>query len=193
MLPTPEMAKRKMKIAHRTDVSLDHPIDVLYARGGLRRHQDEDPTVAQQRRDAGAAFANLAWHVWGQPFAGIDLRSKRLVPPSNNAEDVDALAEKARRARQTDLRTPEERAEDVRARCEAMMRSVDRNPLRGRVLRWVAVECRPIEDLASDRRKRRRLLRLLLDALDLVGDWREIGRAEEGVRGLWARRAAEAA
>ena len=181
--PTVEMqAKRK---AIGMDVSLDHPLDVLYADGQLRRHYDEDSARAMERRDAGAAFARLAWQVWGQPFAGIDERSRRLVAPSLDGDDADT-----RRARQTDLRSPEERAEDVRAKCEAMMLAVDRNVLRGRVLRHVAIQCRTIEEWSPDRRMRKRLLRLLLDALDLLADQREMKRMEDAVRGGWGRRAA---
>lgn len=189
--PTPELAAKRMEAVARMDISIDHPLEVMFARGQLKRYHDEDGTIAQQRRDAGAAFANLAWHVWGQPFSGIDLRSKRLVPPSAGVEDAEALLE--RRARQTDLRTPEERAEDVRLRYEAMARIANRIGVRGWVLRKVAQELVPIEALAVGQSKRRRLRSLLLDALDLIGDWREVKRVEEAVRGEWARRAVEAA
>lgn len=189
--PTPELAAKRMEAVARMDISLDHPLEVMFARGQLKRHHDEDGTIAQQRRDAGAAFANLAWHVWGQPFSGIDLRTKRLVAPSLETGPDDAPD--PRRAALSDFRTPEERAEDVRARYEAMARIASRIGIRGWVLRKVAQELVPIEALAVGQSKRRRLRSLLLDALDLIGDWREVKRAEEAVRGEWARRSAEAA
>lgn len=187
--PTPEMALKRMKELGRMDVSLDHPIDVLHAEGLLARGF-EDPAEAERRRDAGRAFANLAFHVFGQPFATIDGRSRRMVAPSINQDDADDIAAKEARARQTDLRTPEERAEDVRARYDAMVRLIGPGSIREWVLRKVAVFCEPIHALARNPSKREQLRLHLLDALDLIGDERAVRRAVDDVRGEWGRRAA---
>lgn len=187
--PTPEMTLKRMKELGRMDVSLDHPIDVLHAKGMLARGS-EDPAEAERRRDAGRAFANLAFHVFGQPFATIDARSRRMVAPSINQDDADDIAAKEARARQTDLRTPEERAEDVRARYDAMVRLVGPGSIREWVLRKVAVFCEPIHVLARNPSKREQLRLHLLDALDLIADEREVRRAVDDVRVGWGRRAA---
>ena len=187
--PTPEMALKRMKELGRMDVSLDHPIDALHAKGLLARGF-EDPAEAEWRRDAGRAFANLAFHVFGQPFATIDARSRRMVAPSINQDDADDIAAKEARARQTDLRTPEERAEDVRARYDAMVRLIGPGSIREWVLRKVAVFCEPIHALARNPSKREQLRLHLLDALDLIGDERAVRRAVDDVRGEWGRRAA---
>lgn len=198
--PTPEMVLKRMKEIGRMDVSLDHPIDVMHAKGGLARptvrhpvsgeEVPEDPAEAERRRDAGRSFANLAFHVFGQPFATIDARSRRMVAPSINQDDADDIAAKEARARQTDLRTPEERAEDVRARYDAMVRLVGPGSIREWVLRNVAVFCEPIHVLARNPSKREQLRLHLLDALDLIGDERAVRRAVDDVRGEWGRRAA---
>ena len=188
--PTPEMVLKRMKEIGRMDVSLDHPIDVMHAKGLLSRPKEDDPAEAERRRDAGRAFANLAFHVFGQPFATIDSRSRRMVAPSINQDDADDIAAKEARARQTDTRTPEERAEDVRARYDAMMRLVGPGSIREWVLRQVAVFCEPIARLARNPSKREQLRLHLLDALDLIADEREVRRAVDDVRVGWGRRAA---
>ena len=188
--PTPEMVLKRMKELGRMDVSLDHPIDILHAKGLLSRPSEDDPAEAERRRDAGRAFANLAFHVFGQPFATIDSRSRRMVAPSINQDDADDIAAKEARARQTDTRTPEERAEDVRARYDAMMRLVGPGSIREWVLRQVAVFCEPIAHLARNPSKREQLRLHLLDALDLIADEREVRRAVDDVRVGWGRRAA---
>lgn len=185
--PTPEMIVKRMKETGRVDVSLDHPIDVMFSKGLLSR-MGEDPAEAERRRDAGRAFANLAFHVWGQPFASIDSRSRRMVAPTTNPDDADAMLEA--RARQTDIRTPEERAEAVRLRLDAMLSLVIAGSIREWVLRQVAVYCRPLSDLAVGASKRERYRLHLLDALDMIADERAVRRAEDGVRGSWAARAA---
>lgn len=185
--PTPEMIVKRMKETGRVDVSLDHPIDVMFSKGLLSR-MGEDPAEAERRRDAGRAFANLAFHVWGQPFASIDSRSRRMVAPTTNPDDADAMLEA--RARQTDIRTPEERAEAVRLRLDAMLSLVIAGSIREWVLRQVAVYCRPLNDLAVGASKRERYRLHLLDALDMIADERAVRRAEDGVRGNWAARAA---
>ncbi len=185
--PTPEMIVKRMKETGRVDVSLDHPIDVMFSKGLLSR-MGEDPAEAERRRDAGRAFANLAFHVWGQPFATIDSRSRRMVAPTTNPDDADAMLEA--RARQTDIRTPEERAEAVRLRLDAMLSLVIAGSIREWVLRQVAVYCRPLSDLAVGASKRERYRLHLLDALDMIADERAVRRAEDGVRGNWAARAA---
>lgn len=185
--PTPEMIVKRMKETGRVDVSLDHPIDVMFSKGLLSR-MGEDPAEAERRRDAGRAFANLAFHVWGQPFASIDSRSRRMVAPTTNPDDADAMLEA--RARQTDIRTPEERAEAVRLRLDAMLSLVIAGSIREWVLRQVAVYCRPLSDLAVGASKRERYRLHLLDALDMIADERAVRRAEDGVRGNWAARAA---
>lgn len=187
MEPTPEMIVKRMKETGRVDVSLDHPIDVMFSKGLLSR-MGEDPAEAERRRDAGRAFANLAFHVWGQPFASIDSRSRRMVAPTTNPDDADAMLEA--RARQTDIRTPEERAEAVRLRLDAMLSLVIAGSIREWVLRQVAVYCRPLSDLAVGASKRERYRLHLLDALDMIADERAVRRAEDGVRGSWAARAA---
>jgi len=187
MEPTPEMIVKRMKETGRVDVSLDHPIDVMFSKGLLSR-MGEDPAEAERRRDAGRAFANLAFHVWGQPFASIDSRSRRMVAPTTNPDDADAMLEA--RARQTDIRTPEERAEAVRLRLDAMLSLVIAGSIREWVLRQVAVYCRPLNDLAVGASKRERYRLHLLDALDMIADERAVRRAEDGVRGNWAARAA---
>lgn len=187
MEPTPEMIVKRMKETGRVDVSLDHPIDVMFSKGLLSR-MGEDPAEAERRRDAGRAFANLAFHVWGQPFASIDSRSRRMVAPTTNPDDADAMLEA--RARQTDIRTPEERAEAVRLRLDAMLSLVIAGSIREWVLRQVAVYCRPLNDLAVGASKRERYRLHLLDALDMIADERAVRRAEDGVRGSWAARAA---
>lgn len=187
MEPTPEMIVKRMKETGRVDVSLDHPIDVMFSKGLLSR-MGEDPAEAERRRDAGRAFANLAFHVWGQPFASIDSRSRRMVAPTTNPDDADAMLEA--RARQTDIRTPEERAEAVRLRLDAMLSLVIAGSIREWVLRQVAVYCRPLSDLAVGASKRERYRLHLLDALDMIADERAVRRAEDGVRGNWAARAA---
>ncbi len=190
--PTPEMIVKRMKETGRVDVSLDHPIDVMFSKGLLSRSRPgedpEDPAEAERRRDAGRAFANLAFHVWGQPFASIDSRSRRMVAPTTNPDDADAMLEA--RARQTDIRTPEERAEAVRLRLDAMLSLVIAGSIREWVLRQVAVYCRPLSDLAVGASKRERYRLHLLDALDMIADERAVRRAEDGVRGNWAARAA---
>lgn len=185
--PTPEMIVKRMKETGRVDVSLDHPIDVMFSKGLLSR-MGEDPAEAERRRDAGRAFANLAFHVWGQPFASIDSRSRRMVAPTTNPDDADAMLEA--RARQTDIRTPEERAEAVRRRLDAMLSLIVAGSIREWVLRQVAVYCRPLSDLAVGASKRERYRLHLLDALDMIADERAVRRAEDGVRGSWAARAA---
>ena len=185
--PTPEMIVKRMKETGRVDVSLDHPIDVMFSKGLLSR-MGEDPAEAERRRDAGRAFANLAFHVWGQPFASIDSRSRRMVAPTTNPDDADAMLEA--RARQTDIRTPEERAEAVRLRLDAMLSLIVAGSIREWVLRQVAVYCRPLSDLAVGASKRERYRLHLLDALDMIADERAVRRAEDGVRGNWAARAA---
>ena len=185
--PTPEMIVKRMKETGRVDVSLDHPIDVMFSKGLLSR-MGEDPAEAERRRDAGRAFANLAFHVWGQPFASIDSRSRRMVAPTTNPDDADAMLEA--RARQTDIRSPEERAEAVRLRLDAMLSLVIAGSIREWVLRQVAVYCRPLSDLAVGASKRERYRLHLLDALDMIADERAVRRAEDGVRGNWAARAA---
>ena len=185
--PTPEMIVKRMKETGRLDVSLDHPIDVMFSNGLLSR-MGEDPAEAERRRDAGRAFANLAFHVWGQPFASIDSRSRRMVAPTTNPDDADAMLEA--RARQTDIRTPEERAEAVRLRLDAMLSLIVAGSIREWVLRQVAVYCRPLNDLAVGASKRERYRLHLLDALDMIADERAVRRAEDGVRGNWAARAA---
>lgn len=185
--PTPEMIVKRMKETGRVDVSLDHPIDVMFSKGRLSR-MGEDPAEAERRRDAGRAFANLAFHVWGQPFASIDSRSRRMVAPTTNPDDADAMLEA--RARQTDIRTPEERAEAVRLRLDAMLSLIVAGSIREWVLRQVAVYCRPLSDLAVGVSRRERYRLHLLDALDMIADERAVRRAEDGVRGNWARRAA---
>jgi len=187
MEPTPEMIVKRMKETGRVDVSLDHPIDVMFSKGLLSR-MGEDPAEAERRRDAGRAFANLAFHVWGQPFASIDSRSRRMVAPTTNPDDADAMLEA--RARQTDIRSPEERAEAVRLRLDAMLSLVIAGSIREWVLRQVAVYCRPLSDLAVGASKRERYRLHLLDALDMIADERAVRRAEDGVRGNWAARAA---
>ena len=187
MEPTPEMIVKRMKETGRVDVSLDHPIDVMFSKGLLSR-MGEDHAEAERRRDAGRAFANLAFHVWGQPFASIDSRSRRMVAPTTNPDDADAMLEA--RARQTDIRTPEERAEAVRLRLDAMLSLVIAGSIREWVLRQVAVYCRPLSDLAVGASKRERYRLHLLDALDMIADERAVRRAEDGVRGNWAARAA---
>ncbi len=187
MEPTPEMIVKRMKETGRVDVSLDHPIDVMFSKGLLSR-MGEDPAEAERRRDAGRAFANLAFHVWGQPFASIDSRSRRMVAPTTNPDDADAMLEA--RARQTDIRTPEERAEAVRLRLDAMLSLIVAGSIREWVLRQVAVYCRPLSDLAVGASKRERYRLHLLDALDMIADERAVRRAEDGVRGNWAARAA---
>lgn len=187
MEPTPEMIVKRMKETGRVDVSLDHPIDVMFSKGLLSR-MGEDPAEAERRRDAGRAFANLAFHVWGQPFASIDSRSRRMVAPTTNPDDADAMLEA--RARQTDIRTPEERAEAVRLRLDAMLSLIVAGSIREWVLRQVAVYCRPLNDLAVGASKRERYRLHLLDALDMIADERAVRRAEDGVRGSWAARAA---
>ena len=187
MEPTPEMIVKRMKETGRVDVSLDHPIDVMFSKGLLSR-MGEDPAEAERRRDAGRAFANLAFHVWGQPFASIDSRSRRMVAPTTNPDDADAMLEA--RARQTDIRTPEERAEAVRLRLDAMLSLIVAGSIREWVLRQVAVYCRPLNDLAVGASKRERYRLHLLDALDMIADERAVRRAEDGVRGNWAARAA---
>ena len=188
--PTPEMVLKRMKEVGRMDVSPDHPIDVMHVKGLLSRYGDDDPAVEDRRRDSGRAFANLAFHVFGQPFATIDPRSRRMVPPSINSDDADDIAAKEARARQTDTRTPEERAEDVRARYDAMLRLIGPGSIREWVLRRVAVFCEPIHVLARNPSKREQLRLHLLDALDLIGDERAVRRAVDDVRGQWGRRAA---
>ena len=188
--PTPEMVLKRMMEVGRMDVSQDHPIDVMHAKGLLSRPKEDDPAEAERRRDSGRAFANLAFHVFGQPFATIDSRSRRMVAPSINPDDADDIAAKEARARQTDLRTPEERAEDVRARYEAMLRLIGSGSIREWVLRRVAVFCEPIHVLARNPSKRERLRLHLIDALDLIGDERAVRRAVDDVRGQWGRRAA---
>lgn len=185
--PTPEMIVKRMKETGRVDVSLDHPIDVMFSKGLLSR-MGEDPAEAERRRDAGRAFANLAFHVWGQPFASIDSRSRRMVAPTTNPDDADAMLEA--RARQTDIRSPEERAEAVRLRLDAMLSLIVAGSIREWVLRQVAVYCRPLSDLAVGASKRERYRLHLLDALDMIADERAVRRAEDGVRGNWAARAA---
>ena len=185
--PTPEMIVKRMKETGRVDVSLDHPIDVMFSKGLLSRI-GEDPAEAERRRDAGRAFANLAFHVWGQPFASIDSRTRRMVAPTTNPDDADAMLEA--RARQTDIRSPEERAEAVRLRLDAMLSLVIAGSIREWVLRQVAVYCRPLSDLAVGASKRERYRLHLLDALDMIADERAVRRAEDGVRGNWAARAA---
>ena len=185
--PTPEMIVKRMKETGRVDVALDHPIDVMFSKGLLSR-MGEDPAEAERRRDAGRAFANLAFHVWGQPFASIDSRSRRMVAPTTNPDDADAMLEA--RARQTDIRTPEERAEAVRLRLDAMLSLIVAGSIREWVLRQVAVYCRPLNDLAVGASKRERYRLHLLDALDMIADERAVRRAEDGVRGSWAARAA---
>jgi len=187
MEPTPEMIVKRMKETGRVDVSLDHPIDVMFSKGLLSR-MGEDPAEAERRRDAGRAFANLAFHVWGQPFASIDSRSRRMVAPTTNPDDADAMLEA--RARQTDIRSPEERAEAVRLRLDAMLSLVIAGSIREWVLRQVAVYCRPLSDLAVGASKRERYRLHLLDALDMIADERAVRRAEDGVRDNWMRRAA---
>ncbi len=181
------MIVKRMKETGRVDVSLDHPIDVMFSKGLLSR-MGEDPAEAERRRDAGRAFANLAFHVWGQPFASIDSRSRRMVAPTTNPDDADAMLEA--RARQTDIRTPEERAEAVRLRLDAMLSLIVAGSIREWVLRQVAVYCRPLSDLAVGASKRERYRLHLLDALDMIADERAVRRAEDGVRGNWAARAA---
>ena len=185
--PTPEVIVKRVKETGRMDVALDHPIDVMFSKGLLSR-MGEDPAEAERRRDAGRAFANLAFHVWGQPFASIDSRSRRMVAPTTNPDDADAMLEA--RARQTDIRTPEERAEAVRLRLDAMLSLVIAGSIREWVLRQVAVYCRPLSDLAVGASKRERYRLHLLDALDMIADERAVRRAEDGVRGSWAARAA---
>lgn len=185
--PTPEMIVKRMKETGRVDVALDHPIDVMFSKGLLSR-MGEDPAESERRRDAGRAFANLAFHVWGQPFATIDSRSRRMVAPTTNPDDADAMLEA--RARQTDIRTPEERAEAVRLRLDAMLSLIVAGSIREWVLRQVAVYCRPLSDLAVGASKRERYRLHLLDALDMIADERAVRRAEDGVRGNWAARAA---
>lgn len=189
MEPTKEMLKRRKELTGYESVGIDHPLDILHAKGLLSR-ADEDRQEADRRRDAGAAFANLAHHVWGQPFASIDARTRRMVKPSINTDDADAMAEKEARARQTDLRSPEERAEAVRLRFEAMLSLIRRGSIREYVLKQVAVYCTPINQLARNPSKREQLRRHLLDALDLIADERAVRRAQDGVRGEWTRRAA---
>jgi hypothetical protein len=94
------------------------------------------------------------------------------------------------RARQTDIRTPEERAEAVRLRLDAMLSLIVAGSIREWVLRQVAVYCRPLNDLAVGASKRERYRLHLLDALDMIADERAVRRAEDGVRGSWAARAA---
>ena len=179
--PTPEMALKRMKELGRMDVSLDHPIDVMHAKGLLSRSA-EDPAEAERRRDAGRAFANLAFHVFGQPFATIDSRSRRMVAPSINQDDADDIAAKEARARQTDTRTPEERAEAVRRRFDAMLALVGRGTIREWVLRKVAVFCVPLQQLARSPSKREQLRLHLLDALDAIGDESAVRRTVDGMR-----------
>ena len=188
--PTPEMILKRMTETGRMDVSSDHPIDVMHAKGLLSRPQEDDPAEAERRRDAGRAFANLAFHVFGQPFATIDARSRRMVAPSINPDDADDIAAKEARARQTDTRTPDERAEDVRARYEAMLRLIGHGSIREWVLRRVAVFCEPMAMLARNPSKREQLRLHLLDALDLIADERAVRRTVDDVRGEWGRKAA---
>lgn len=166
---------------------MDHPLDVMFAKGALLLPSEADDAdlrpAAQRRRDTGALYANLAWHVFGQPFAGIDSRTKRFVPPTENADDADQ-----RRARQTDLRSPEERAEDVRCRYEAMRSLLRPGSLREWLVRMVAVHCRPISSLARSTSKREQFRRHLVEALDLVADTKAVRRAEEEIRTMWSMR-----
>lgn len=179
--PTMEMTMRRIEATGSAMVGIDHPLDVMHAKGLLAR-TNEDAQEAGRRRDAGASFANLAYHLWGQPFASIDARTRRFVPPSINAEDADALAEKEARARQTDTRTPEERAEAVRRRFDAMLALVGRGTIREWVLRQVAVFCVPLQQLARSPSKREQLRLHLLDALDAIGDEAAVRRAVDGMR-----------
>jgi len=178
--PTPEMVLKRMMEVGRMDVSQDHPIDVMHAKGLLSR-RDEDPAEGERRRDAGRAFANLAFHVFGQPFATIDSRSRRMVAPSINPDDADDIAAKETRARQTDTRTPDERAEAVRRRFDAMLSLVGRGTIREWVLRQVAVFCVPLQQLARSPSKREQFRQHLLDALDMIGDERAVRRAADGM------------
>lgn len=189
--PTPELIAQRKRAGTDEGTSMDHPLDVMHSRGELllpaERGDSEARLIGQRRRDAGAMFANLSWHVFGQPFAGIDHRTRRFVPPSDTAEDADQ-----RRARQTDMRTPEERAEDVRCRYEAVRALLRAGSVREWVVRQVAVYCRPIASLARSRSKREAYRVLLVEGLDIVGDMKAVKRSEDGVRVVWAGRRAAA-
>lgn len=176
-----EMLKQRVAVSGDVRIGIDHPLDIMHAKGLLSR-RDEDPGEAIRRRDAGASFANLSHHVFGQPFASIDSRSRRLVAPDINPDDADAIAEKEARARQTDTRTPEERAEAVRRRFDAMLSLVGRGTIREWVLRQVAVFCVPLQHLARSPSKREQFRQHLLDALDMIGDERAVRRAADGMR-----------
>lgn len=185
-----ELAKGDMESmmgVARLQLSADFPVEIMFARRPcqLLLYPEESKTAAELRRETAARFANLAWHVFGQPFAGCDARHRRLVPPVDTADDADH-----RRARQGDERTPEERAEDVRARYEAILSLLGRNRDLHYALRSVVVECRPIESLTPDVRKRKRIRRQLLEALDKIESAPDIRKAEDEVRADWARRAA---
>lgn len=194
--PTPEfLARRKgcgiSETSTDAGTSMDYPLDVMEARSDLLRRDAkgdmEDRGIGKQRRDAGAYFARLAWHTFGHPFASIDQRTKRLIPPST---ETGPDGPDPRRAALSDFRDPLERAEDVRCRYEAMRSLLQPGSVKEWVVRQVAVYCRPINTLARAASKREQYRLHLIDALDSLGDMRAVMRAEKAVRATWEGKAA---
>lgn len=68
--PSAYLLARRLEATGSADVSPDHPIDVLHAKGLLVEHW-EDKQLASIRRSAAAKFAGLYWAVYGMPTAGI--------------------------------------------------------------------------------------------------------------------------
>lgn len=197
--PTPELKMRRIEILGLYDRAAGavEPIEIMFNRriSELERPPGpddrlEDRAIVDRRRDVAAVFINLSRHVWGLHDASSDARYRNLVPPSETAEDVDH-----QRPRVTDIRSPDQRAEDVRAKHEAMMRVVRRGPrggIREWVLRQVGVYGHSLARLEPNPSKRERLRMHLLDALDALADDRDVRRAVDEIRATWTQRRAAA-